>query len=53
MFGAAGAAWIVTRITNDADGPPHARIEMAADPSQTKTIAVNVLADPRRFVAVV
>jgi hypothetical protein len=52
MFGRAGAAWIVTRISAGTDGLLHARIVMAADPSQAKTIAVDVLADRRRFVAV-
>ena len=41
--------WIVEAVQTNANGIRHARIVSAADPSERKTLAVEVLRDPARF----
>jgi hypothetical protein len=43
--------WIVEAVQTDALGIRHARLVSAADPTERKTLAVDVLADPSRFEA--
>jgi hypothetical protein len=44
--------WIVGAVQTDALGIRHARLVSAADPTEQKTLAADVLADPSRFEAV-
>lgn len=43
------AEWIVEAVQTDAQGIRHARLINAADPTERKTLATAVLADPARF----
>lgn len=46
------AEWIVEAVQTDAQGIRHARLVNAADQTERKTLAADVLADPSRFEAV-
>jgi hypothetical protein len=43
------AEWIVEAVQTDAQGIRHARLVNAADRTERKTLAADVLADPARF----
>ncbi|HEV2547008.1 MAG TPA: hypothetical protein VGU20_06715 [Stellaceae bacterium] len=47
------AEWIVEAVQMDAQGIRHARLVNAADPTERKTLAADVLTDPSRFEEVV
>lgn len=44
--------WVVEAVDTDAQGIRHARLVSAADPTERKTLAAEVLSDPSRFEAV-
>jgi hypothetical protein len=45
----AEAEWMVEAVQTDAQGIRHARLVNVADPTERKTLAAGVLADPSRF----
>jgi hypothetical protein len=45
----AASEWIVEAVETDALGVRHARLVNVADPTEQKTLAADVLADPSRF----
>ena len=49
VYRPAGSEWIVEAVQTDAQGIPHARLVNAVDPTERKTLATDVLADPSRF----
>jgi hypothetical protein len=48
-FGVLGTEWIVDAIFRGTDGIQYAQLVNARDLTQHKTLAVNVLGDPKRF----
>jgi hypothetical protein len=48
-FGALGTEWIVDAIFQGTDGMQYAQLVNARDLTQQKTLAVDVLGDPKRF----
>ena len=48
-FGALGTEWIVDAIFQGTDGIQYAQLVNAADLTQQKTLAVDVLGDRKRF----
>jgi hypothetical protein len=49
MFGTPPAAWEVIQVFTGIDGLPYVRLHKSDDPTQSKTMSLAVLADPRRF----
>jgi hypothetical protein len=49
VFGHLGRTWTVKALLTGSDGVEYARLVSDLDPTQQKTLAVSVLADPRRF----
>lgn len=49
FLGTRTLVWTVTALYTGTDGLAYARLVNAADPTMTKTLGVDVLADPRRF----
>jgi hypothetical protein len=50
IFGRFSAAdWIVETVQTDVYGIRHARLVSITDPTERKTLAAEVLADPARF----
>lgn len=49
MFGTAPSAWEVIQVFTGIDGLPYVRLHKSDDPTQSKTMSLAVLADPRRF----
>jgi hypothetical protein len=50
IYGRSSASdWIAEALVTDAFGIRHARLVSVADPSEPKTLAAEVLADPTRF----
>jgi hypothetical protein len=45
------AVWIVGQIFTTRDGIEHARLTSASDATESKTLAISVIADTSRFVA--
>jgi hypothetical protein len=46
------AVWVLSDIFTGRDGIEHARLTSAYDSSQSKTVALSVIADTRRFTLV-
>ncbi len=44
------AVWILTEIFTSRDGIEHARLTSAGNAMESKTLALSVIADPKRFV---
>ncbi|HVA14016.1 MAG TPA: hypothetical protein VNF99_12250 [Stellaceae bacterium] len=44
------AVWILSDLFTSRDGIMHAHLTSASDATECKTLAVSVVADPRRFV---
>lgn len=44
------AVWILTGIFTTRDGIEHARLVSATDATESKTLALSIIADTRRFV---
>jgi len=44
------AVWILSDVFTSRNGIEHARLTSASDPRECKTLAVSVVADPKRFV---
>ncbi len=44
------AQWVLTEIFTSRDGIGHARLTSTHDATECKTLAVSVVADPRRFI---
>jgi hypothetical protein len=49
VYRPAESEWIVEAVQTDAQGIRHARLVNVADPTERKTLAADVLADPSRF----
>lgn len=50
LFGRSAPAWTVQDIFVGTDGLSYARVVLASDPSNSKTLSTIVLADRHRFV---
>jgi hypothetical protein len=48
-FGSSGVEWIVDALFRGQDGLEYARLVCASDPTQRKSLSVDVLRDRRRF----
>jgi hypothetical protein len=44
------AVWILSEVFTSRNGIEHARLTSASDGKECKTLAVSVMADPKRFV---
>jgi hypothetical protein len=44
------AVWILSEVFTSRNGIEHARLTSACDAMECKTLAVSVVADPKRFV---
>ena len=49
IYGRSASEWIVEDLQISRDGILHARLVSASDPTVRKTLAAEVLGDPRRF----
>jgi hypothetical protein len=49
LFGREGSEWIVQAVFTATDSLQYARVSLAADPTNIKTLSVAVLTDRRRF----